>query len=489
MELSLLIFIGFVVLLLLVSFYFSKKRTSSINDDFFLSDRSLNKYLISISAGATANTGFIVTGAVGFGYKNGISSLLMPLSWFLGELTFWYFFPHRINSLSKKNDLKTISQFLTYDMPKGRKLVQILASIILTSATIIYVITQWNASAVAFASFYDISNIYGILISGGIVTSYCLFAGFRSSVTANVVQGFFMILLTTVALIFCLYKIGGLQNLFNNPIFSQNGFDNLFNRFTLLSASAYIIGWACAGVGFGLSQPQIIDKYFAGKSESEVKNAKWLYLVFVQYTWVGMTFLGVIIKCIITELPDSEAALPKLVAQFSNQPLKGLVVVGVFATIASTADSLIIAISNSLKNDILKTIFPKKIFPKHFDRLLTLIVSIITIFLSMLLLKYSVFDLAVFAILLAAIISPAMIIKVLRLHNNSISIFVCLVMATIAALTWKFLLKYDSAMNQTIIGIITGLAFNYITYALTREFNNSKNEQEKNGVSNLQNSF
>lgn len=245
-----------------------------------------------------------------------------------------------------------------------------------------------------------------------------------------------------------------------------------------MSASAYIIGWACAGVGFGLSQPQIIDKYFAGKNESEVKNAKWLYLVFVQYTWVGMTFLGVIIKCIITELPDSEAALPKLVAQLSNQPLKGLVVVGVFATIASTADSLIIAISNSLKNDILKTIFPKKIFPQYFDRLLTLIVSIITIFLSMLLLKYSVFDLAVFAILLAAIISPAMIIKVFRLPNNSISLFLCLVMATIAALTWKFLLKYDSAMNQTIIGIITGLSFNYITYALTKKFNNSKNEQQ-----------
>lgn len=476
MELSLIIFIAFLVLLLSVSYYAAQKKVSVVNDDFFLSNRSLNKYLISISAGAAANSGFIVTGAVGLGYAYGISSLLLPLSWFLGELTFWQVFPHRLNNLSKKKDIKTISQFLTYDITKGKSTIQILGSIILVFATATYAIAQWKASAVTFTGFYNISTTQGILLSGIIVTTYCLFAGFRSSVTANIVQGCFMILLTTVALIFCFVQIGGISSFVNNPIFNEAGFSNLFNGLPFWGAIAFIVGWACAGAGFGLSQPQIIDKYFAGKSESEVKSAKWLYLIFVQYTWAGMTFLGVLIKCLITDLSDNEAALPKLVSQFSNQPLKGLVVVGVFATIASTADSLIIAISNSIRNDILKTLFPKIVFPKYIDRALTFLVSAATIFLATLLLKYSVYDLAVFAILLAAIISPAMIIKVFHLPNNAISLFTCLLTATIAALTWKYL-KLDATINQTIIGIVTGLVFNYITYRLTKSYDTAPNEK------------
>lgn len=458
-------FIAFVVILLGVSFLIEYKKKFQVKD--FYIDRKLNRYIISISAGATANTGFIVTGAVGLGFTLGISSLLLPLSWFLGELLFWQLFPRKINTLSTNNNLTTISQFLSYDLKNNKKALQLFSSILLIFATITYAIAQWKASSVTFTGFYDISTTQGILLSGIIVTIYCSFTGFRSSVIANVILGVFMILLTTVLLVFCMYKIGGFANLGNNSIFNQVGYSNIFFGMTFWSAIAFIIGWAFAGTGFGLSQPQIIDKYFAGRDETEIKKAKWFYLSFVQYTWVGMTFLGVLIKILISDLSDSEAALPRLVSEYSNQPIKGIIVIGVFATIASTAASLIISIANSIHNDILKVILPRLVFPKYFDRLLTIIVSFLTIILATLFVQYSVYDLAVFAILLAAIISPAMIIKLFKIPNNSLSLIMCLLSALIAALTWKYF-KLDSVMNQAIIGIITGLTFNYLIYKLTK---------------------
>ncbi|RKZ83385.1 MAG: hypothetical protein DRR19_19230 [Candidatus Parabeggiatoa sp. nov. 1] len=45
--------------------------------DYLLGNRSFGKYFIGLSAGATANSGWIMIGAVGVAYSQGISSLLL----------------------------------------------------------------------------------------------------------------------------------------------------------------------------------------------------------------------------------------------------------------------------------------------------------------------------------------------------------------------------------------------------------------------------
>ncbi|MCW9017361.1 MAG: hypothetical protein OQJ89_10380, partial [Kangiellaceae bacterium] len=77
-----------------------------------LADEKLNKWLIGLSAGATANSGFIVTGAVGLGYSFGPQWLFLPISWFLGDLIFWKFFPQRINAFGRESGATTLSELL-----------------------------------------------------------------------------------------------------------------------------------------------------------------------------------------------------------------------------------------------------------------------------------------------------------------------------------------------------------------------------------------
>jgi Na+/proline symporter len=462
MELSLIIFSLFILSLFTVGLWASFRRKGNENEDYFLASRTLKWYLVAISAGATANSGFIVTGAVGLGYTLGVSAILLPLSWFLGDLVFWSIFPHKINKLSRAENAKTIGEFLTFDFVKGAKIISVITGLILIFATATYTIAQWAAAAVTFTGFYNVSVTTGILVAGILVTFYCIFGGFRSSVYVDLVQGAFMVLLTTVAIIFCLSRIGGFSALSSNQALINDGYLNLFKGLGVVSALGFIIGWASASLGFGLSQPHIVDKYFAGRTEGEVRKAKWLYLLFVQYTWVGMTFLGVLIKYLIPDMSNAEAALSTLVSQNSNQILKGVIVCGVFATIASTADSLMIATSNSIRNDVLSNIAPNLKYPRFFNQFLTLSVAIVTITVAVIFDKSSVFDLAVFAILLGATISPAMIIKIFGLRNNHISLSLCIIAALAAALIWQRVLNLNGFMNQAIVGIIVGLLVNYI---------------------------
>lgn len=58
------------ILTLIITFFLATlgRRHSKRNGEDYLANKSLNKWLVGLSAGATANSGFIVTGAVGLGY-------------------------------------------------------------------------------------------------------------------------------------------------------------------------------------------------------------------------------------------------------------------------------------------------------------------------------------------------------------------------------------------------------------------------------------
>ena len=79
------------------------RRHSTQDKDGGLSEIKLNRWLVGLSAGTTANSGFIVTGAVGLGYAYGLQWVLLPISWLLGDLVFWYLFPARINEVGRES--------------------------------------------------------------------------------------------------------------------------------------------------------------------------------------------------------------------------------------------------------------------------------------------------------------------------------------------------------------------------------------------------
>ncbi|NET83189.1 MAG: hypothetical protein F6J94_15025 [Moorea sp. SIO1F2] len=88
------------------------KSSDNTESDYLLGSRSFGKVFVGLSAGATGNSGWIMIGTVGMAYSMGVSALLMVIAWFLGEVTFWTFFPDKINQISRKQNSQTIPEFL-----------------------------------------------------------------------------------------------------------------------------------------------------------------------------------------------------------------------------------------------------------------------------------------------------------------------------------------------------------------------------------------
>src|SRR5258708_6133139 len=106
--------LGFVVALL-------GRRDSKRVTSAALAEHRLNRWLVGLSAGATANSGFVVTGAVALGYTFGAQWLLLPLSWLLGDLLFWLVFPNRINATGRAVNATTMTDVIVHGMkPRQR---------------------------------------------------------------------------------------------------------------------------------------------------------------------------------------------------------------------------------------------------------------------------------------------------------------------------------------------------------------------------------
>jgi Na+/proline symporter len=460
---GIIIFTIFCILLIIIGLIAAKK-TSKEDNDYYLANRSLGWFIVGISAAVTGNTGFIVTGAVGIGYKLGMSSLLLPLSWLLGDLIYWSVFPKKLNSISHRQNSSTITEFLSLDL-KDNKLLKIVATLIIGAIILFYTAAQWVAAGKIFSTFFDSSIFIGISLSALLVVIYSSVGGLKSSLWTDIVQAIFV----TILLFTIFITISPNYSNILDELKNIDGHLDLTYHYTLYPLVGFVLGWVFASVGFGLSQPQLLIRYFAAKNAKQVKKAKWVYIIFLQITWIGFTFFGVLLRGIIPNIiaEDREQGLAIFITENYSPIFVGILIAGMFATISSTADSFLISTSNSIKKDVLS----EKISYKVNAVLITFLVGLVSVIMAIYLSDSSVLKIAMTAVTyLGACIAPAMIIKLLNFKHSSNSLVLAIISGLLSALIWQYYFNFSKyvgnsfieTLNIAFVGICSSLVIHFI---------------------------
>ncbi len=470
------------ILALLVSFYLAwLGRKHSNKSDVVLANHKLNKWLIGLSTGATANSGFVVTGAVGLGYIFGFKWLLLPIGWFIGDLVFWHFFPHRLNEHGRKVNASTISSILTEGLDKRsvsiiRKVVALLTIVCLVG----YTMAQWVAGQKILAGAFNIHGTTAVIAFACVVVAYTSIGGFRGSVYADTFQALIRILGTSLALLMASYMALKSPEVFSsnlNSIPAELNYFSLLGDLSLFSAVGFTLGYGFASLGFGLGQPQITTRYLAGVSPSETKAAKWIYISYVQYTWFVMTVFGVILRGVMPEIEDPEQGFAVFFQIHFPGVVAGIVLADIFATMASTSNSLLVNMSQTIVNDVTK--FTRlKINVDSQLVVLTVTLGAITTCLS-LIVDSTVYGLALTSVaLLAAGLAPAMIIKLFHWSHSGLSLLSAIICGFTVAVIWSAL-GYGASISEALPGILVGLVMNFVVEATTRESRPKESTQAK----------
>lgn len=443
-----------------------KSAASGLDED--LAGRGLNRWLVGLSAATTGNSGFIVTGAVGLGYAGGMQWVLLPLSWLIGDLVFWRFFPGRLNSLARRANATTLSELLTFDLAgTAAKVVSVAVSLVLIVFLSTYTAAQWLAGKKFLSGVFELSDFSALLLFAATIVAYSSLGGFRGSVYADFVQSIIRIVGTLVALIAV-----GWYAVADSPGFSQNissagnHFFSLFPSGTLVTTIGFVSGFAFAAIGFGLGQPQIVSRYFAGGSPKETQSAQWIYIGFLQFTWIAMTIFGVVLRGVMPGLEDPETGLSHFFQKNIGAIATGIIIADIYATIASTSNGILIAIAQTLQRDILSKVMGIRLSDVSYKTAIIFVLGVATIVLSFVL-PGSVFTIALSSISkIGAGIAGPMMIKALGWRHTSLSLLAAIFTGICASFIWSWH-GLSGAFNEAGIGLVCSLLFNWMVVAMT----------------------
>jgi len=434
--------------------------SNNTETDYLLGNRSFGKVFVGLSAGATANSGWIMIGAVGVAYTTGISSLLLVMPTLLGDFVFWSFFPDKINRLSVEQDSQTVPEFLgaTVKTPPGRRLIALIVALITLVFVGAYTSAQFAAAAKTLDVFFGVDPKIGALIAAGSIMIYCVTGGLRASIWTDVVQAFVVMFVSFGMLAAAIIAGGGVPAILATLHDIDPNLTQLAAGFTPWTLLALMVGFFFFGFAINLSQPQILVRFLAGRSPEETRQARWTYLVYGYSTWIAMLLFGISCRALIPAIDDPEQVLPFYAMQNFPPVLVGIVLAGVFSVIASTADSQLLVCSSALGRDIAPA-FHRKMSRKYgvnYDRTVTLFVGIFVVMATMNVFS-TVFSLVLFAAgAIAGSIGPAMLITLLKRRTNSLALSATMLAGLTTTIVWR-ILGYSDVLYEIFPAFVVGL--------------------------------
>ena len=442
----------------------SKRVTSAA-----LSEQRLNRWLVGLSAGATANSGFVVTGAVGLGYTYGAQWLLLPLSWLLGDVLFWLVFPDRINATGRSVKAATMTDVIVDGMKlRSQLMLKRAVGLIVLVCLGGYVAAQWLAGQKFLRGAFDFGGVTSLMVFAAVIVVYSAVGGFRGSVYADTLQALVRLGGTAIAMIaVSVIASRAPQSFWRNIEAAGPAFLSIFPKSSVLAALPLILGFAAASLGFGLGQPQMVTRYLAGATPEETRSAWWIYNGFVQSTWIAMTVFGMALRGVMPSIADAETGLSVFHRANTGPLITGIISADIFATIAAASNSLLVAMAQTASRDLLVRMDGKRREREDLWPLIA-VLGAATMLIS-LNLHRTVVDLALASVsLMGAGLAPAMLIRVLNWRRTDASIILAVAVGTCTALFWRYA-GFGATMNEAAPGIVAALLVNFIVATLSQK--------------------
>ncbi|MGL4344655.1 MAG: sodium/proline symporter PutP [Cellulosilyticaceae bacterium] len=396
MEKQLIILITFILyigLMIAIGGFFYKK-TNNLSD-YVLGGRGLGKWVTSLSAQASDMSGWLLMGLPGAAYIMGLSgSLWMALGLAIGTYLNWRIVAKRLRiSTEKLGDSITLSSYLENRFEDRSKVLKIASSIFILVFFSLYTASGFVAGGKLFSSVFGLNYQTAVLIGSLVVVGYTFLGGFMAVCWTDLIQG--LIMFVTILILPCivLFEIGGLGaltgqldpvlfNAFHIPYLAPaNGPQNMTMALVGIISS---LAW---GLGY-FGQPHILTRFMAIRDPEEIKRSRQIAIVWVIFSLIGATCLGIIGNVAFPglESSQSENIFIFLVDRYVPVFLSGILLSAILAAIMSTADSQLLVTASAVSEDLYRGIFKKTASDKELvwvGRITVLIVACIAAFIAL----------------------------------------------------------------------------------------------------------
>ena len=339
--------------------FFCRKHSTDV-DGFVLGGRSVGPWLTAFAYGTSYFSAVVFVGYAGqFGWKYGIAATWAGIgNALIGSLMAWAILGRRTRVMTQHLNSATMPQFF-----EGRfhsKALKLASSVIIFVFLIPYTASLYNGLSRLFGMAFNID--YGVcVIAMAVLTAvYVIAGGYMATAINDFIQGIIM-LVGIVAVIAAILKgHGGLMEAMRglsrvtDP--AVGDFPGVFNSFIGPDPVNLLGVVLLTSLGtWGL--PQMVQKFYAIKSEKAINKGMIISTVFAMVVAGGCYFLGGFGRLYADRVDVAaegfDAIIPAMLSDLSPF-LIAVVVVLVLSASMSTLSSLVLASSSTLTLDFIK---------------------------------------------------------------------------------------------------------------------------------------
>ena len=370
---------------------YCKKHSTNV-DGFVLGGRSVGPWLTAFAYGTSYFSAVVFVGYAGqFGWKYGIAATWAGIgNALIGSLMAWAILGRRTRVMTQHLGSATMPQFFykRFDS-KGLKLA---SSAIIFIFLIPYTASLYNGLSRLFGMAFHVDYAVCVIVMAIITAIYVIVGGYMATAINDFVQGIIMIAGIIAVIVAVLKGQGGFMEALNR--LSQvsdpeaSTIPGVFNSFLGPDPKNLLGVVILTSLGtWGL--PQMVQKFYAIKSEKAINKGMIISTVFALIVAGGCYFLGgfgrLFSHRVDVATEGFDAIIPAMLSDLSPF-LISVVVSLVLSASMSTLSSLVLTSSSTLTLDFIKGNIAKKMDEKKqllSIRLLIVVFILISVVLAL----------------------------------------------------------------------------------------------------------
>lgn len=373
---------------------YCRRHATDVNG-FVLGGRSVGPWLTAFAYGTSYFSAVVFVGYAGqFGWKYGVAATWAGLgNAFLGSLLAWAVLGRRTRIMTQHLDSATMPEFF------GKRFesepLKLAASAIIFIFLIPYTASLYNGLSRLFGMAFDIDYSVCVIVMAVLTGIYVIAGGYMATAINDFIQGIIMIFGISAVVIAVLNSQGGflaslekLAAVSDETVSTAPGvFASFFGPDPVGLLGVVIL----TSLGtWGL--PQMVQKFYAIKSESAINKGMIISTVFATIVAGGCYFLGGFGRLFSDKIDIAANGYDSVVpTMLSGLPtiLIAVVVILVLSASMSTLSSLVLASSSTLTLDFIKgTIIKEMDEKKQVKWMRALLVVFIVISVVLALIQY-----------------------------------------------------------------------------------------------------
>jgi SSS family solute:Na+ symporter len=352
--LAILLLGAFLVAMVIIGIW-GMRKTSTLGD-FFLGGRTVGPWISAFAYGTSYFSAVLFIGFAGkLGWVFGLQALWIGLgNAVFGSLLAWLVLGRRTRIMTQNLDVMTMPEFLLERF--GGRYIKILAAVIIFMFLLPYSASVFKGLGHLFEATFHISYDVALLIMIGITGVYLVLGGYFAITLTDFIQGIIMLAgsLTMVAVL--AGKNGGIGGsiarvMEKYPLHVPPGKEP---PLLLLAALVFMTSFGTWGL------PQMVQKFYAVKSEGVIKKAALGTTVFALVIGLSAYFTGSLSHLfydavpVVNGKPAFDRLIPDLLTRHLPEPLMAVILLLILSASMSTLSSLVLVSSSAIAIDLYK---------------------------------------------------------------------------------------------------------------------------------------